>query len=299
MHCTGVAVCDDDGSVIGAVHQGQAIHILSEFEIDADIGLPSGWFALSDASGQLMYGTNSFRDGVTTREPPEHGTRLRCRFVVELDLAPGQYFLTVGLLSATAPEYLGYWQAPDDGTRWPEADGTEERAERYRHVGLTEEQFQDRLLQHSRVEHPHPIAVGFDKSGRQTHVGLVALRSRSGLELEPARGSSVADAEATGLPTVVHVTHHKAGSQWIYAILRALVPDRIVPPDARSGHFRYWPPEPGKVYPTVYLTRQQFDLVGVPDDCRRFVMIRDLRDTLVSSYFSLAATHGTPDRQSL
>ena len=31
-------------------------------------------------------------------------------------------------------------------------------------------------------------------------------------------------------PTVVHVTHWKAGSQWIYKILLGCVPDRIVPP---------------------------------------------------------------------
>jgi lipopolysaccharide transport system ATP-binding protein len=100
-------------------------------------------------------------------------------------------------------------------------------------------------------------------------------------------------------PTIVHVTHYKAGSQWLYAILRACAPDRVIAPDAQSGHFRNSPPQPGKIYPTVYLTRQQVDKVALPPDCRVFVVIRDLRDTLISSYFSLARSHGARDHPSL
>jgi lipopolysaccharide transport system ATP-binding protein len=41
----------------------------------------------------------------------------------------------------------------------------------------------------------------------------------------------------------------------------------------------------------VFVTREQFDSVPVPANSRRFVVIRDLRDTLVSLYFSLRYTH--------
>jgi lipopolysaccharide transport system ATP-binding protein len=49
--------------------------------------------------------------------------------------------------------------------------------------------------------------------------------------------------------------------------------------------------QPGKVYPTVYLTREEFALVRLPPVWRRFVVIRDLRDTLVSLYYSLRFSH--------
>ena len=45
------------------------------------------------------------------------------------------------------------------------------------------------------------------------------------------------------------------------------------------------------MYPTVYVTRVQFDSVAVTRHSRRFVVIRDLRDTLVSGYFSIKHSH--------
>jgi lipopolysaccharide transport system ATP-binding protein len=92
-------------------------------------------------------------------------------------------------------------------------------------------------------------------------------------------------------PTVFHVTHHKSGSQWIHRILLSLAGDRVVAPEVESAQFLNRPIEPGKVYPTVYITREQFDSVKVPAGSRRFVVIRDLRDTLVSIYFSVKHSH--------
>lgn len=45
------------------------------------------------------------------------------------------------------------------------------------------------------------------------------------------------------------------------------------------------------VYPTVYVTKAEFDRVMEGIDSRRFVVIRDLRDTLVSYYFSVKMSH--------
>lgn len=92
-------------------------------------------------------------------------------------------------------------------------------------------------------------------------------------------------------PTVFHLTHHKAGSQWINRLLHALVPDRVIDPEVFNGHFLSKPLRPGKVYPTLYLTREQFESVTLPDGHRKFVVIRDLRDTLVSLYFSRRNSH--------
>ena len=91
--------------------------------------------------------------------------------------------------------------------------------------------------------------------------------------------------------TVIHITHHKAGSQWINRILHALTYDRLVHPEGLNEQFRTRPIQPGKVYPTVYVTREEYEHVRVPRNSRRFVVIRDLRDTLVSAYFSVKNTH--------
>jgi hypothetical protein len=101
---------------------------------------------------------------------------------------------------------------------------------------------------------------------------------------------------AAGLePAVFHITHWKAGSQWIARILRDLVGDRLVlPVNSLQDQFLKWPIQPGMVYPAIYVSKEQFDQVSKPSNCRRFVIIRDLRDTLVSLYFSVKISHALP-----
>ena len=93
------------------------------------------------------------------------------------------------------------------------------------------------------------------------------------------------------IPTIFHVTHHKAGSQWVHAILHTLAYHHLVLPELFSQHFLQKPIQAGKIYPTVYITYQQFHSVTLPSAYRRFVIIRDLRDTLISAYFSLKFSH--------
>ena len=98
----------------------------------------------------------------------------------------------------------------------------------------------------------------------------------------------------TGRPTpqtILHVTHWKAGSQWLYAILMHCMPGRIVPAHFGAAQVLEQPVLQGFVYPTVYVTRNEFDRIQLPARWHRFVVIRDLRDTLVSCYFSLRASH--------
>lgn len=92
-------------------------------------------------------------------------------------------------------------------------------------------------------------------------------------------------------PTILHVTHWKAGSQWMYGILRTLFADRLVAPLAHGEQFLAEPVLPGRVYPTLYVANSEFEAVSRPEGSRHFVMIRDLRDTLVSMYFSFKNVH--------
>ena len=113
------------------------------------------------------------------------------------------------------------------------------------------------------------------------------------------------------IPTLLHFTHAKAGSTWIDGILRHLFGAKVMPrfgaelfPEKSEGSasapaprlsyeelFRRQPFCPGRVYPGLFLTRDEFVLRPEFADSRRFVVIRDLRDTITSHYFSLKQTH--------
>ena len=128
-------------------------------------------------------------------------------------------------------------------------------------------------------------------------------------------------------PTIFHITHWKAGSQWIAEILKQSAPERFIPMEIADPHgmggrgtlnFYVNPLKRGKIYGTVYLTREQFQSVvfdpiwrtkeptgfylrraisnwwnyGISQSpCRSFIVIRDLRDTLISLYFSAKYSH--------
>ena len=91
--------------------------------------------------------------------------------------------------------------------------------------------------------------------------------------------------------TVFHVTHYKAGSRWIHRILRRCVGDRLVPVQADRREFMEDPIEPGRVYSACYASRTELEGLRKPADSRHFFILRDLRDTLVSAYFSLKVSH--------
>jgi hypothetical protein len=106
----------------------------------------------------------------------------------------------------------------------------------------------------------------------------------------------------TAGPAIIHITHPKAGSQWIRRILMQCVPDLVIPSVDElvadpamnpSWEFLSRPFVPGGVYPALYLPRDRFDQVEGVGSSKRFVVIRDLRDTLVSGYFSIRYSHPT------
>ncbi|MEQ9642610.1 MAG: sulfotransferase domain-containing protein [Alphaproteobacteria bacterium] len=104
-------------------------------------------------------------------------------------------------------------------------------------------------------------------------------------------------------PALLHLTHWKAGSQWLHKIIMGLAAALEAEHDVAEA--RVAPPfapqqmigaeiAAGRLYPTLYLTRRQYDTLRLPTGrARPFVVIRDLRDALVSAYFSQAYSHPT------
>jgi lipopolysaccharide transport system ATP-binding protein len=101
-------------------------------------------------------------------------------------------------------------------------------------------------------------------------------------------------------PAVVHLTHWKAGSQWVRSVLRRAAPDRhFVSGLSGLPDVAFFP---GAIYSPAYLTCERLDAWAGEGERRTFCVMRDLRDTLISWYFSLLNSHpddavGYVDRQ--
>lgn len=91
--------------------------------------------------------------------------------------------------------------------------------------------------------------------------------------------------------TGFHITHWKSGSQWVRAMIRRLAPDRMAAVHG-SGSLDGTEIQPGAIYSPVYMHKQWFDRFAEDQtNSRQVVVIRDLRDTAVSWYFSMLHSH--------
>ncbi len=74
-------------------------------------------------------------------------------------------------------------------------------------------------------------------------------------------------------------------------ILEELFGAAVEPIQYYIGHVWAQPVRPGRIYCCVYSGKPEFESLQVAGEKRLFVLIRDLRDTLISAYFSLRNTH--------
>ncbi|OAB63996.1 hypothetical protein AY599_16515 [Leptolyngbya valderiana BDU 20041] len=98
------------------------------------------------------------------------------------------------------------------------------------------------------------------------------------------------------MPTVFHITHWKSGSQWVRGVFKHLTPDRLVHTKPDMSNVSDEQIRPGAIYSAVYMPTQWFyDQVTDNPDHRFIIVIRDLRDTAISWYFSIKHSHGKVD----
>jgi hypothetical protein len=261
--CKRVAVCDGRGRPQREFQVGDEVRLFIEFDVLAEIGVPLVMVELGDGTGRMLQRATVLPTAETAIEKLDAGQRLKIRQVFTLCVPPGVVFLNVGLASLPILPQHALLLYHDDLL-----------AKCARHC----------FVRGSRL----PLSVRLPVAAPPASCRICA---------EPTARRPTAARAPADCPTLLHVTHWKAGSQWIYAILRSLFPSQIVPPLADNYQVHHWPIESGKVYPTVYATKSELDRAPIPPDARKFVVIRDPRDTLISYYFSLKFSHAvTLDR---
>jgi len=218
----------------------------------------------------LVHGKHTFQYDSPVPNSVRSGSELRHYQRIALQVSPGKYDFFVVFGDADPESYYGYTKG---------------------HSSYVE--FSARISEHCRVMHAGSLEVGYAAGSKLSHNGAAELPGGANIEvLEDGTGRTPAVTHIVrdSRPPVFHVTHWKAGSQWIYRILLRCVPERIIQPRIGEVQVRYDPIRRGGVYPTVYMTKEELIRVA-PTDSQRFVVIRDLRDTLVSTYFSFKYSH--------
>jgi Sulfotransferase domain len=112
------------------------------------------------------------------------------------------------------------------------------------------------------------------------------------LEAQRASDSCAKPVEKPLDATLFHITHWKAATTWIERILRNAFVKKTVMSRAYFDPGLSVPVIPNRIYPATCLTKEAFDTLELPANTRRFVVIRDLRDVVVSAYFSMRFSHG-------
>ena len=81
-----------------------------------------------------------------------------------------------------------------------------------------------------------------------------------------------------------HVTHAKAGSSWIYSILRKVYKNKVMPRvGSEIDALEY---SENGIYSALFLDNDEFQRIDFSAHQPCFFVMRDIRDTLVSLYFS-------------
>ena len=272
-HCSGFAICNESARSSRCFNVGDVMSIYCEFTVDSSIEVPIAGFMIKNEQNIIVHGKNTlqYNNLALPYYVLEKGI-VRFRFDVTLDIACGDYTLDAGLATITKKDY--------DDRIYFNFSHTQAQVLRLCHMTSVAK---FTLIQKADLSQDYGAI----------HSGISALKGLSYVSCHYPVSTSEINMQKTNntTPTIFHITHWKAGSQWINRILRDAAPNLYVVPKVGVAHFLNQKILDGLVYPTVYVTKEQFEGVELPKYWKRFVVIRDLRDTLISGYFSLKVSH--------
>ncbi len=103
--CTGVALCDSHGRPRHVFEQGETASFFYEFELLADIEVPTGGVELVNEKGIIVHGKTTLEYGSEVARPVKRGSRLRFRQDIALEIAVGEYTFNVGVGALSGQDY--------------------------------------------------------------------------------------------------------------------------------------------------------------------------------------------------
>ncbi len=93
------AVCDQHDQPCQVFRQGETAVFYYEFMVEQAIGAPIGSLEISNAYNLLLHSKTSLQHQIEVPAGAPGGSRVRVRQVVQMNLAPGDYVFSLGLLT--------------------------------------------------------------------------------------------------------------------------------------------------------------------------------------------------------
>ncbi len=103
--CVAAALCDGAGEPRQAFEQGETASFFFEFELLADVDVPTIGVELVNDKGIIVHGKGTLESGTEVPLAVRRGARLRFRQDIALDIAAGEYTFNVGLGSLQTKDY--------------------------------------------------------------------------------------------------------------------------------------------------------------------------------------------------
>lgn len=93
--CCSIALTDASGNPTRFFKQGQTVRIYAEFEVQRDLQTVVAGVVLRSEKGIILHGKHSGQDNLPVPHFVKAGTRLRCRYDIELSIQTGEYIIDV------------------------------------------------------------------------------------------------------------------------------------------------------------------------------------------------------------
>ena len=103
--CVGVALCNVNAEPCHVFEQGETASFIYEFELLADIDVPTGGVEIVNEKGVIVHGKSTLEYGSEIPSGLGKGSRLRFRQDVVLELAAGEYTFNVGMGMLSHQDY--------------------------------------------------------------------------------------------------------------------------------------------------------------------------------------------------
>ena len=103
--CTGVAICDEQGTPRNWFEIGKTAVFYYEFLILEDMGIPIGGVTIVNEKNVFVHGKNSLQYNLRDVSPVSKGTIVRFRQSIMLDVTVGNYTFVVGLATLSPTDY--------------------------------------------------------------------------------------------------------------------------------------------------------------------------------------------------